>query len=172
MKVFTSKHAPSEVCLCPGNTFHPLHNSLHALASAAKLQICFFHRGRFWPQMTCLSTRIALSPWLLLWLPCYAASYIALAQMSCSSTTLAHQWREQFHGLLRIFVAVSLVLAVVAEACASIRSPLLDYLFVGVPFYLYFLAYFDLLETERCGRLSTSRQKRNIKRVKHTQRAR
>jgi hypothetical protein len=85
--------------------------------------------------------------------------------MTCLSTTLQHQRRDEFNGLLRIFVVVTMVMAVCAEA-ASIRFPVLGFFLVIAPFYLYYLAYSDLLETERFRRPLTNRQKRHNKRVR------
>jgi hypothetical protein len=71
--------------------------------------------------------------------------------MVCLSTNLREQRREEFNVLLRLFVALSWVFAVVGEA-TSIRFPVLDGVFVAGPFVLYYWSYYDRLGTERLHR--------------------
>ena len=80
--------------------------------------------------------------------------------MPCLSTTLLRQRRGNFHGLLRMYVGLFLVLAFVGEA-TSIRFVALDILLVAGPFVLYYLAYHDLLGTKRFHRYLKWQQKRD-----------
>jgi hypothetical protein len=96
------------------------------------------------------------------------------------STTLPQQRPNICDDLLSTFFTGSLVLAIVVET-AAITFPLpgcLELFGTGclelfglllVPFYLYYLAYWDLLGTERFRRSPTNRQKRRHTRLRKDQ---
>ena len=92
-----------------------------------------------------------------------------LQVMPCLSTTVLQQRRGEFHGLLRIFVVVSLVLTAVADA-ALIRYHVLPFLIVSGPFVLYHVAYADLLGTARFHRSFKLQHKRHEKQKRRAQR--